>query len=137
MRRLKSSCEQALAEHTEKRILSVLVDSSSIVDEITELSWEIFGCIALVIVPPTLLIPSVELDGFWCLRPSDQLESKHSASVESPSTKILANLAAFLCATNDEGNESPGSCDPGEWDHPSNESEVDLLHSALLDVGKE
>ena len=109
----------------------------SVVDEVTELGWPVLWCVLLGVVPPFLGVPSVELDHGGCLPPGEGLASSDTDDVEEPPSEVSANFAASLGAANNGCEESPEAEDPGGWDEPGDDSVVDLLHNAVVDVGEE
>ena len=108
----------------------------SVVNEVTELGWPVLGCVIGGVVPPFLGVPPVELDHGGCLPPGESFATAEHDHEDEPVEDVLADFATFLSTTNDESEHSPESEDPGGWDEPGDDSVVDLLHDAFLDVGK-
>ena len=104
------------------------------------MGWPDLWYIVLVVVPPVLLVPFVELDGPGSDEPGEGFHASDDNPESEGNTNISAHLATVLGSSNEEGDENPEGPYPGEWNAPSDSSVVDLLHDsvfALLNVGKE
>ena len=112
----------------------------SVSDEVSELGWPDLWDIILVVVPPVLLLPLVELGGSGGEEPGEGFGASNHDPEEEGDTNVTAHVASILRSTDEEGNEHPEGEHPGEWDHPGNGSVVDFLHDSVLgslDVGEE
>ena len=110
---------------------------NSVVDKVSQLRWPVLWCVFLGVVPPFLRVPFVELDQARCLPEGKGLTTSEHDRGEEPVADVLSEFAAILSATNNESDESPESENPGGWNEPGDDSVVELLHDALVDVGEE
>ena len=112
----------------------------SVGDEVSKLGWPDLWNVVLVVVPPVLLSPLVELGGSWGQEPRESLATCNKNPEDEGNANISAHVSAGLRSANKEGDEDPDGEHPGEWDHPGNGSVVNFLHDSVLgglDVGKE
>ena len=84
----------------------------SVVDEVSQLLWPGFEWLVLVVVPPGLLVPLVELDDSWCEEPCEGLKTAVRNDEAEREAEVSANVATELSATNDKGNELPEGENP-------------------------
>lgn len=96
------------------------------------------GDFIVVVVPPGLLTPPVELNCWWCEPPCESFKTSKDNQVDESVGEVFAAITTGLKAADHEGKGCPESEDPGEGDGPCYSSVVKSLEDSaiLANVGE-